>query len=42
MSSTPPQTDLSQRHLRRTQVVSALQAVLPAHALLWQSEDTTP
>ena len=42
MSSTPPQTDLNQRHMRQAQVVSALQAVLPAHALLWQSEDTTP
>jgi glycolate oxidase len=27
---------------RQTQVVSALQAVLPAHALLWNHEDTTP
>ncbi len=42
MSSTAPPTDVSQRQLRQTQVVSALQAVLPAHALLWQSEDTTP
>ena len=42
MSSTVAPTDVSQRQLRQTQVVSALQAVLPAHALLWQSEDTTP
>ncbi len=42
MSSTAPPTDVSQRQLRQTQVVSALQAVLPAHALLWHSEDTTP
>ena len=27
---------------RRSQLVSALMAVLPAHALLWNSEDTTP
>ena len=27
---------------RQAQVVRALQAVLPAHALLWQSEDTVP
>lgn len=27
---------------RQAQVVHALQAVLPAHALLWQSEDTVP
>jgi glycolate oxidase len=42
MSSTAPTPDMSQRQLRQTEVVSALQAVLPAHALLWQSEDTTP
>ena len=27
---------------RQRQVVRALEAVLPAHALLWNSEDTTP
>ena len=27
---------------RQSQVVRALQADLPSHALLWQSEDTTP
>jgi len=27
---------------RQAQVVGALQAVLPAHALLWNNEDTTP
>ena len=42
MSSTAPTPDMRQRHLRQTQVVSALKAVLPAHALLWQSEDTAP
>jgi glycolate oxidase len=30
------------RTARQAQVVAALQAVLPAHALLWQNEDTTP
>ncbi len=30
------------RQFRQDRVVSALQAVLPAHALLWQSEDTVP
>jgi glycolate oxidase len=32
----------SERAARQAQVVAALQGVLPAHALLWQSEDTTP
>src|SRR5512133_32948 len=31
-----------QRAERQSQVVRALQAVLPSHALLWQAEDTTP
>jgi glycolate oxidase len=30
------------RAQRQAQVVAALAAVLPAHALLWQSEDTSP
>ncbi len=30
------------RAARQQQVVAALDAVLPAHALLWNSEDTTP
>jgi glycolate oxidase len=30
------------RSARQREVVSALAAVLPAHALLWQPEDTTP
>ena len=33
---------LAQRAERQAQVVCALQAVLPAHALLWNNEDTTP
>lgn len=35
----PPAVD---RPARRAQVVAALSAVLPAHALLWQREDTVP
>lgn len=31
-----------ERRERQAQVVGALQAVLPAHALLWNKEDTTP
>lgn len=31
-----------QRAARQAEVVRALQAVVPAHALLWQSEDTVP
>jgi glycolate oxidase len=42
----PPRTDsltgLNERAQRRAQVVAALAAVLPAHALLWHSEDTVP
>jgi glycolate oxidase len=36
------QTEALQRNERQAQVVQALQAVLPAHALLWHREDTTP
>ncbi len=32
----------SERAARQQQVVAALAALLPAHALLWQAEDTTP
>ncbi|NML86608.1 FAD-linked oxidase C-terminal domain-containing protein [Polaromonas sp.] len=32
----------TERSARQAQVVRALQAVLPGHALLWNSEDTTP
>ncbi|MEO8015058.1 MAG: FAD-binding oxidoreductase, partial [Polaromonas sp.] len=31
-----------QRAERQAQVVRALEAVLPKHALLWNNEDTTP
>jgi len=34
--------DALTRAERQQQAVAALQAVLPAHALLWQAEDTTP
>ncbi len=36
------QLDALNRSTRQAQVVAALQAVLPAHALLWHNEDTTP
>ncbi|MFS2033342.1 FAD-linked oxidase C-terminal domain-containing protein [Polaromonas sp. CT11-55] len=38
----PEQHSLLERSERQSQVVRALQAVLPAHALLWNNEDTTP
>ena len=38
----PLQHDLLERAARQAQVVHALHAVLPAHALLWNNEDTTP
>src|ERR1035437_4864837 len=41
-SSSPEQQESTDRAQRQAQVVSALQAVLPAHALLWHQEDTTP
>lgn len=34
--------DPARRAARQAEVVAALSAVLPAHALLWQSEETTP
>ncbi|MCZ8256319.1 MAG: FAD-binding oxidoreductase, partial [Polaromonas sp.] len=40
--ASPEQHSLLERSERQSQVVRALQAVLPAHALLWNSEDTTP
>ena len=36
------QLSQTERSARQAQVVRALQAVLPGHALLWNSEDTTP
>jgi glycolate oxidase len=35
-------TPVDARHARQREVVAALQAVLPSHALLWRGEDTTP
>ncbi|MDD5480289.1 FAD-linked oxidase C-terminal domain-containing protein [Rhodoferax sp.] len=40
--ASPPEISALQRSERQAQVVKALQAVLPAHALLWNAEDTTP
>ena len=41
-AATPMQQHLLERADRQSQVVAALQLVLPAHALLWNSEETTP
>src|SRR4051812_21123632 len=38
----PLETSLAARAERQSQVVLALQAALPADALLWQREDTVP
>ncbi|OGB19380.1 MAG: glycolate oxidase subunit GlcD [Burkholderiales bacterium RIFCSPLOWO2_12_67_14] len=40
--ATPAQVSQIERAARQSAVVRALQAVLPAHALLWHNEDTTP
>ncbi|VTU20305.1 putative FAD-linked oxidoreductase [Variovorax sp. PBS-H4] len=40
--TTSPQRALLQASERQAEVVRALQACLPAHALIWQPEDTTP
>ncbi len=40
--SEPAQPAAGERAARQAQVVAALAAVLPAHALLWQREDVTP
>jgi glycolate oxidase len=37
-----PAIAATERAARQQQVVAALSAVLPAHALLWQAEDTVP
>ena len=37
-----PEHQRLERADRKSQVVRALEAVLPKHALLWNSEDTTP
>jgi glycolate oxidase len=38
----PLPTEIAERAQRQRSVVAALAAVLPAHALLWQGEDTVP
>jgi glycolate oxidase len=38
----PPEPVLLQKAELQTNVIKGLQAHLPAHALLWQTEDTTP
>ncbi|MFY7855658.1 MAG: FAD-binding protein, partial [Rubrivivax sp.] len=38
----PVLRDAAERGRRQAEVVAALSKVLPAHALLWQPEDTTP
>ncbi|MEJ8825404.1 FAD-linked oxidase C-terminal domain-containing protein [Variovorax humicola] len=40
--ATPTQQELLSKTERQAQVVQALKAHLPAHALIWQAEDTTP
>jgi glycolate oxidase len=40
--ATPDQHALLQRSERQSQVVAALRPHLPAHALIWHEEDTTP
>ncbi len=40
--ATPSHADQLARTARQAEVVQALQAVLPPHALLWNREDTTP
>ncbi len=40
--TTAAKTSRAERARRQAQVLAALRPVLPAHALLWHSEDTTP
>ena len=40
--TTPAQAAQFNRASRQAEVVRALGAVVPAHALLWQAEDTVP
>ncbi|RZM00084.1 MAG: FAD-binding protein, partial [Variovorax sp.] len=40
--ATPDQHALLQRSERQSQIVAALRPHLPAHALIWHEEDTTP
>src|SRR5690349_19237268 len=38
----PPEAERAERLRRQSEVASALGAELPAHAILWRAEDTTP
>jgi glycolate oxidase len=40
--ASPPEFTQVARSVRQAEVVTALQLVLPRHALLWQTEDTVP
>ncbi|WP_127806442.1 MULTISPECIES: FAD-linked oxidase C-terminal domain-containing protein [Hydrogenophaga] len=40
--TSPAEVTRAERAARQAEVVRALQAVLPAHALLWHAEDTVP
>jgi glycolate oxidase len=42
VTATPSPAEASLRATRQREVVAALQAVLPAHAVMWTDEDTTP
>ena len=42
MNAPIPEFATHERARRLTEVVQALQTVLPAHALLWHNEDTVP
>jgi glycolate oxidase len=41
-ASTFPSPSPAERRRRQAEAISALQGLLPAHALLWQDEDTAP
>ena len=42
MSVAAQTVSVEERRQRQAEVVAALKPLLPAHALLWQAEDTTP
>ena len=42
MSVAAQTVSVEERRQRQAEVVAALKPLLPAHALLWQTEDTTP
>ena len=41
-AAAPRRPSTAERAARRSEVVAALTGLLPAHALLWQREDTVP